>query len=149
MEETKKFLESYLRLMNEIKNMEEQREIAWSRATACGLSGGSNSGNAKSDKVGRNVAEYDRCDNIIHELNVEASMVQEEINRYGTLLGEPHRAILRESYLKLKKFEGRYKLKSHREVAKETGYSESSVKRILCESKKFIAEYRLQQKVNT
>lgn len=147
MEETIKFLESYMELIKKIENAKEQKAIAWDRATACGFTGnGGARRSGVSDKVGQNIAEYDKWDNIIYELNVKAAMVQEEIDSFGDMLGEPYRTMLRKRYLerrkdkkdKKDKIEG-WKLK---EIAVDTGYSIDSVKRILREAREFISKNR-------
>lgn len=147
MEETIKFLESYKDLIEGIENAKEQKEIAWARATACGFTGNGGSGRSGvSDKVGRNIAEYDKWDNILYKLNVEAAMVQEEINLFGNMLGEPYRTMLRKRYLEFHKDEDKKENKLEGwtigEIAVQTGYSESSVKRILREAREFISKNR-------
>lgn len=122
MEETIKFLESYGKILEKIKTAEWKRDGAWDRATACGGIGSGSHGGGVSDRVGVNVAEYEKYDNEIYELNVKAIAVREEIMYLLNLMPKPYSDALLLRYINL------YAM---RVVAKELGYSLGHTRRIL------------------
>lgn len=123
MEETLKFLNSYGKLLDEIKKAKRQKDAAWERATACGGTGsGASHGGGITDKVGVNVAEYERWGNVIHELNVKATAVSDEITRLTDRMREPYGSALFMRYINLYRMEV---------IAEELGYSLGHTRRVL------------------
>lgn len=123
MEETLKFLRSYGKLLDEIKKAKRQKDAAWERATACGGTGsGASHGGGITDKVGVNIAEYERWGNVIHELNVKATAVSDEITRLTDRMREPYGSALFMRYINLYRMEV---------IAEELGYSLGHTRRLL------------------
>lgn len=122
-DESMKLLESYQNVMKKIRKAKHLKDAAFERATACGnVTDGSSHGSVTPDKVGNGVISMEKWSEIIHELNLEAESIQNEILRIAARLDESLADIIVMHYI------NSYSLRT---MAEELNYSERHIRRLL------------------